>query len=260
SVGALIHDLGRPKRFLHMLRVFKPTSPLSVGSWILMPFGSLAGLAAVSEITGIAPGIGRLAGFGAGLVGPPLTTYTAVLLADTAVPAWHEAHRHLPFVFAGSSLASGAGAGLLVAPSAQAAPARRLAVAGAMLELAATAMLEHGVGLPSGAYRAPAPARLLRLARVLTLAGAVTAVAGRRSRPLSALAGVALVAGSVCTRFGIYQAGLVSAADPMDTVLPQRQRREAGGGRRAASPAAPAVEASGGGAPRCAGTTAAPHL
>jgi len=46
SVGALVHDLGRPRRFLHMLRVLKPTSPLSVGSWILAPFGTLSGLAA----------------------------------------------------------------------------------------------------------------------------------------------------------------------------------------------------------------------
>ena len=52
SVGALIHDLGRPNRFLNMLRVIKPTSPLSVGSWILAPFGALSGLAAASEITG----------------------------------------------------------------------------------------------------------------------------------------------------------------------------------------------------------------
>ncbi|MEO7517413.1 MAG: NrfD/PsrC family molybdoenzyme membrane anchor subunit, partial [Acidimicrobiales bacterium] len=176
SAAFLIRDLGRPSRFANMLRVCKPTSPMSMGTWILTAYGPLAGLAAASELAGaLPPGrprallrpAGRAAGLGAAALAPALATYTAVLLTDTAVPAWHEAHRHLPFVFAGSALASGAGAGLLAAPSAQAAPARRLAVAGAAVELAATALLEHGVGLPSGAYRAPAPARLLRLARVL---------------------------------------------------------------------------------------------
>ena len=31
----LIHDLGRPERFHHMLRVAKPTSPMSMGTWAL---------------------------------------------------------------------------------------------------------------------------------------------------------------------------------------------------------------------------------
>src|SRR5262245_12401958 len=43
----LIYDLGRPERFVNMLRVFRPTSPMSVGSWLLAATGSLAGLAAV---------------------------------------------------------------------------------------------------------------------------------------------------------------------------------------------------------------------
>ncbi|WP_420813821.1 NrfD/PsrC family molybdoenzyme membrane anchor subunit, partial [Phytoactinopolyspora endophytica] len=49
---ALIHDLGRPERFLNMLRVFKPTSPLSMGSWLLASFGTLSGAAAASTVTG----------------------------------------------------------------------------------------------------------------------------------------------------------------------------------------------------------------
>ena len=233
STWFLIHDLGRPSRFANMLRVFKPTSPMSMGTWILAGYGPLAGVAAASELSAllpagvvrrVLPGAGRAAGAAAAALSPLLGTYTAVLLADTAVPAWHEGHRHLPFVFAGSSLASGAGAGLLVAPIAQSGPARRLAVAGAAAELAATNLLEHRLGLQSEAYRAPRPARLLRAARGLTVAGAVAAVAGRRSRALSALAGASLLGGSVCTRFGVYEAGLVSAADPKYTVLPQRQR------------------------------------
>lgn len=90
SVVALIHDLGRPTRFLHMLRVLKPTSPLSVGSWILAPFSGLASVAAGSAETGLLKPIGTLAGIAAGVAGPAMCTYTAVLLADTATPSWHE--------------------------------------------------------------------------------------------------------------------------------------------------------------------------
>ncbi len=240
STWFLIHDLGRPSRFANMLRVFKPTSPMSMGTWILAAYGPMAGLAAASEVTGVLPagvasralpGVGRAAGVAAAGLAPLLATYTAVLLADTAVPAWHDAGRHLPFVFAGSALASGAGVGLLAAPLGQVGPARRMAVAGAAAELAATSVLEHRLGLQSEAYRSAAPARFLRLARGLAAAGAVAAVTGRRSRVLSALGGAALLAGSICTRCGVYQAGLVSAADPRFTVLPQRQRLDAGQAR-----------------------------
>ena len=47
SAGLLIHDLGRPERFLNMLRVFRPSSPMSMGSWILTIFSSSMGAAAV---------------------------------------------------------------------------------------------------------------------------------------------------------------------------------------------------------------------
>ncbi|WP_308259163.1 NrfD/PsrC family molybdoenzyme membrane anchor subunit [Pseudonocardia sp. H11422] len=227
SVGALIHDLGRPERFLNMMRVIKPTSPLSVGSWILAPFGTLAGAAAASELTGIAPGLARLAGAGAGVVGPAMTTYTAVLLADTAVPAWHEAHRELPFVFAGSALASGGGVGLLAGRDAG--PARRVAVAGAALELAATAVLERRIGLAARAYTSGRAGLVLRAAQAATVAGAAGAalsgrVRGRRGRLLSWASAALLNAGSAATRYGVYEAGMASARDPEYTVVPQRER------------------------------------
>src|SRR5262249_3084194 len=44
GTGLLIYDLGRPERFLNMLRVFRPTSPMSVGSWLLAATSSAAGL------------------------------------------------------------------------------------------------------------------------------------------------------------------------------------------------------------------------
>jgi hypothetical protein len=66
----------------------------------------------------------------------------------------------------------------------------------------------------------------MTVAEVLTATGAVVAVAGRRSRIASALAGVALLVGSACTRFGIFEAGMASARDPRYTVIPQRERLE----------------------------------
>jgi formate-dependent nitrite reductase membrane component NrfD len=230
SVGALVHDLGRPARFLNMLRVFKPTSPLSVGSWILSAFGTLAGAAAASELTGIAPRLGRLAGAGAGVLGPALSTYTAVLLADTAVPGWHDAYRELPFVFAGSAMASG-GATCLLAGS-ESGPARRVAVAGAVLELAATTVLERRIGFAASAYTGGRPGTVLKAARAATVAGALGAivggrVTGRAGRVASIAAGLLLNAASAATRYGVFDAGMVTARDPAYTVVPQRERLNA---------------------------------
>jgi len=224
SVVALVHDLGRPERFLNMLRTFKVTSPLSVGSWILAPYGTLAVAAAASEVTDVLRGPGRLAGAGAALLGPALATYTAVLVANTAVPAWHEAYPELPFVFAGSGMQAAGGVGLLGAPGAEAAPARRLAVLGSGLELAASQRIERRLGLVGEPYRTGRAGRLLRLGRVVTGASVALGVLGRRSRLASAVAGLGLMTSSAFTRFAIFDAGMVSAADPKYTVVPQRER------------------------------------
>jgi hypothetical protein len=228
GAAALVHDLGRPERFLNMLRVVKPTSPLSVGSWILAPFATMAGAAAASELTGLLPRLGRTAGMGAAVLGPAMTTYTAVLFADTAIPAWHEAYPELPFVFAGSAMASAAGVALAAAPLAETGPPRRLAVLGAGVELAASHRIESRLGLVGEPYRQPGRAHSLLLAgKVLTTAGVGLAVLGRRSRAVSVLAGASLVSASYLTRFGIFEAGRESARDPRYTVVPQRERLDA---------------------------------
>ncbi|MER5338530.1 NrfD/PsrC family molybdoenzyme membrane anchor subunit [Micromonospora sp. NPDC002717] len=237
SAVFLVKDLGRPARFHHMLRVAKPTSPMSVGTWILSAFGPAAGIAAVAEGAawlpergplGLArrllPPVGHAAGLAAAATAPALATYTGVLLADTAVPSWHEAYPELPTVFAGSALASGAGVGLIAAPTAQAGPARRMAVAGAALELFGSHRVETRLGLLSEPYRTGRPGRLLRAGRALTAAGVAGALLGRRSRAVSALSGTALLAASVATRFGIFYGGVASAKDPKYTVVPQRER------------------------------------
>lgn len=220
----LVKDLGRPERFLHMLRVAKPTSPMSMGTWILSGFGAAAGTAAAAEVVPPLARLGRPAGLAAAAVAPALATYTAVLLADTAVPSWHEAYPELPFVFAGSALASAAGVGLIGASVAEAGPARRLAVAGVAIEAMASRAMGHRLGLVGEPFRTGQPGRLLRAAEALSVAGALGAVAGRRSRVVSAVAGTSLLAGSLATRFGIFEGGVESTKDPKYVVIPQRER------------------------------------
>jgi hypothetical protein len=220
----LVHDLGRPERFPNMLRVFKVTSPLSVGSFILAPFSALSSAALASQLTGRLPRLGRLAGLGAAAFGPPLATYTAALVSNTAVPAWHEGHRELPFVFAGSGASAAGGLALIATPAAQCGPARRMAVAGAAVELTAAELLKSRLGMVAEPYQTGRPGRLMKTARAMTAGAAVLSVVGRKSRAVSAIAGATYVAASVITRFGVFEAGIASAKDPKYTVVPQRER------------------------------------
>jgi DMSO reductase anchor subunit len=233
SAAALVHDLGRPARFINMLRVFKPSSPMSVGSWLLAGYGPVAGAAAVSEVTGILPAAGTAATLGAGLLGPAIATYTAALICDTAVPSWHAGYREMPYVFVGSAASAAGGLGLLATAPGAAEPARKLAVLGAAVELvakrrlirrlAATPGLESSRGLAEP-YEVGRTGTVLRLAEALTAGGLAGAVLGRRSRALSALSGASLLAASALTRFGIFEAGMASARAPKYTIVPQRHR------------------------------------
>jgi formate-dependent nitrite reductase membrane component NrfD len=225
SLYALIHDLGRPERFVNMLRVFKVTSPMSVGSWLLAGYGPAATVAAGTALTGRFTALGRLATLGAGLVGPAVAAYTGVLIADTAVPVWHGGYPQMPFVFVGSAAASAGGLGMLAAPVHEAGPARRAGFAGALLEVAATRRMRQRLGPIGEPMRQGKAGRLLRAGEMLSAAGGLLGLAlGRRSRTVAALSGAALLAGSACTRFGIFQAGVASAEDPKYTVQPQRDR------------------------------------
>jgi len=224
STVALVHDLGRPARFANMLRVFKPSSPMSVGSWLLAGYGPLAGAAAVSEVTGMLPKAGLAATLGAGLLGPGVATYTAALICDTAVPAWHEGFREMPYVFAGSAASAAGGLGLLATHPDDAEPARNLAVLGAAVELIAKRQLLVRLGDLAEPYEAGTTGAVLRVAEFLTAGALAGAVLGRHSRTVSALSGASLVAASALTRFGIFEAGMASARDPKYTIVPQRRR------------------------------------
>jgi DMSO reductase anchor subunit len=227
SVVALVKDLGRPERFLNMLRVFKPTSPMSVGSWILSAYAPAAGVAAGCAITGLLPAIGRAATVAAAVTGPGIAAYTSALLADTAVPAWHEAHRELPYLFVSSAATAAGGLALALVPPEQAGPARKLALVGAGAEVTAKSLLTRRLGLVAEPYQSGESGRLMEVAEILTTAGLTAAALGGRNRLVTAAAGVALVASSAFTRFGIFYAGRESARDPRYTIAPQKARAQA---------------------------------
>jgi formate-dependent nitrite reductase membrane component NrfD len=239
STYFLIADLGRPERFHHMLRVAKPTSPMSVGTWILAAYGPGVGVAAAGELLPAVlrrtvPGrllrpLARPAGLSSAVIAPAVASYTAVLLSQTAVPAWHEVHPQLPFVFTGSAAASAGGLGMMLVPVREAGPARGFAALGAATELAASRWMEHRLGLVQQAYTTGKAHRLRQWAERLTTAGLIgTAVAARRSRALAVISGLALLAGSLLQRLGIFEAGVASTKDPRYVVVPQRQRRNEG--------------------------------
>jgi formate-dependent nitrite reductase membrane component NrfD len=235
----LVSDLGRPERFLNMMRVFKVTSPMSVGSWLLAAAGTATGAAAASRLLPLpraAMRVGDAAAPAAAVLGMPLATYTGVLLANTAVPVWHEARRELPFLFAAGAAASAGAAAAAITPHEQATPARRLAIGAAVLELAIDRMMQRRLGSLADAYHSPRARRWHRAAVGLMAGGAVlsggasaaASVSSRRSRLLGAAGRALTLAGALSTRFAVFRAGFASAEDPAQTVGAQRQRRAAG--------------------------------
>jgi hypothetical protein len=253
SPALLISDLGVPARFLNMLRMFKVTSPMSVGSWILAAFGAATAPAALHALSGGRLGAaGRVAQIASAALGMPLSSYTAALVANTSVPVWHHARYELPFVFTAGAAASAGAAAVALAPVEQADAARRLAIGGGAIEIALTFAMEQrlrraGVGAP---YHEGAAGRLTKLATGLTAAGAaVLAVRGRRSRS-AAVGGAALITGgAIAERWAVFRAGFQSAARPQDTVDPQRRRVAAtaarGPARQDARVEAPAISTDG---------------
>jgi hypothetical protein len=223
SPPLLIADLGRPERFHRMLRVLKPTSPMSVGTWVLGASSTAIAFANARNLFGWFPRLGRLAGATA-VLGPALSTYTAVLMADTAIPAWHEARGELPFVFASGAAMSAGSATTLIGGGA---PARRLALVGAAGELASTTVMERRLGPLGEPYHEGAAGNAARAAKALTAAGGMV-MAWRGRRRAGAAAGATLMlAGALATRWSVYKAGFQSAADPKYVVEPQRARMAA---------------------------------
>jgi formate-dependent nitrite reductase membrane component NrfD len=265
SAALLVADLGRPARFLHMLRVFRPTSPMNMGTWILTPFGGLSGLAALPAVLPRAPrALARsadVAWLGAGALGLPLVGYTGVLVANTAVPVWQATKNTLPVLFAFSGAVS-AGALFEMWPPGGAgeAMARRLSILSKGAELALSFALESEAAAAAPRVARPlhrgASGALLGAARLLVAASFAGELwSGRRRRRRRGapgrLSGALGLVGTLLLRFGIMAAGRASARDPHASFEMQRRGHGAGEDARkqvAASrrmPSLPGVDATG---------------
>jgi formate-dependent nitrite reductase membrane component NrfD len=223
----LVLDLGRPSRFLNMLRVFRPSSPMSMGSWILVSFSSFAGLSAVSQLAPPwARRIGDVSAIASGVLGLGLAGYTGVLVGNTVVPVWQRAHRLLPVLFLSSATASTASFfDILGSDGPEHRAIQRFAIAGKIAELAAANAIEKQVATVASAVK---PLRsgfsgfLWQTGKVLSAASLVLSLVPSKDRRLLRATGVLGTAGAICLRFGIHYAGTRSARDPHATFDQQR--------------------------------------
>ena len=237
SPALLISDLGRPERFHHMLRVVKVTSPMNLGSWVLLVSGGASTTAAALQLLDKWKPVRVAASIVAALAGPPLATYTGVLVADTAVPVWHDGRHELPWIFGASAAASaGAAASIFVRPE-NAGPARRVAVAGVLAEGALMQAMELRLGKVGEVYHQGAAGKLSWAAKGLSVAGAaLLAKRGRKSRASAVVGGALVCAGELCLRWAVFKAGIQSARDPKYVVESQRLRIERNGTKATTKP------------------------
>jgi hypothetical protein len=223
----LISDLGRPERFHHMMRVVKVTSPMNIGSWVLLVSGGASNTAAVLELVGRLKPVKLLAEAVSTIAGPLLATYTGVLVADTAVPVWHDGRHELPWIFGASAVASAGAASCVFLRPDDAGPARRLAIVGVLAEGALMQLMERRLGKVGEVYSEGEAGRFSQAAKGLaTVGAALLARRGRRSRAALVLGGAMVCAGELCLRWAVYKAGFQSARDPKYVVESQRKRVE----------------------------------
>lgn len=229
SVAAylLISDLGRPERFLNMLRVFRPTSPMNMGAWILSgaaPTAITAGM--FLPCSGWLRAVGEAFGLASGIFGLGLATYTGVLVSNTAVPVWQQSRRILPILFGASAMASaGSIFDMLLENPRERRVTYTFGTVGRIAELTSAIVMERN------AAKIPAVARplksgfsglLWKAATVLTGASLVISLLPNRTRKKRVIAGVLGTAGSLALRYAVHQAGVASARDPRATFHQQR--------------------------------------
>jgi formate-dependent nitrite reductase membrane component NrfD len=225
--GLLIHDLGRPERFLNMMRVFRPTSPMNVGAWILSgaaPLAITAGL--FSNRPGFWGWIGSAAGYGAGVFGLALAGYTGVLISNTAIPLYQQVRRLMPVLFLASASASAASILDIIFDDPR---ANRITLifgtAGRLAELATGLAIERQAAKVEQVARplkTGVSGALWRTAEVLTVASLVLAVVPGKSSARRKWAGVFGTVGSLALRLAVHYAGSASARDPRATFRQQR--------------------------------------
>jgi hypothetical protein len=219
----LIADLGRPERFLNMMRVFRPTSPMNIGTWILSTAGATSTLSLLRSLARrSATPRPTLAGIGGALTGTMLSTYTGVLLGNTSIPIWHATRNELPLWFASLSAASLASTLELIISSTPG--ENRLLRAYSIVAKAASIAAQNAVerraesaGVADPLHRGRS-GQMWRWSRWLSF-GSFTASLFPATRRIAGALGTV---STLLSRFAIADAGRTSAADPRATFEPQR--------------------------------------
>ena len=231
TVGAafLIHDLGRPSRFLFMMRVFRPTSPMNMGVWILAgaaPTAITTGL--LVNRTGLAGAVGEATGYLSGLFGAALAGYTGVLVANSAIPIWQQARRWVPVMFMASSASVAASVLEIVCGDKRTHTITTIfGTAARVAEIGATLEVERAVsGVPKVAepLHKGTTALLWKAATGLTAASLGASLWPHRNRRTCLAAGFLGIAGSLLLRFAIHTITNASARDPRASFQRQRNR------------------------------------
>lgn len=219
SAGLLLSDLGRPARFLNMYRVFRPTSAMSMGSYLLSATTGASLWALVLGNRGGALGVtGRVAGLTAGVVGVPLSGYTGVLLGATAVPGWNVGITTLPGLFMASGTAtSGSALRLLPVGEQGQRTVAAITVSAQVAELVAERLHERRLADRPRVRAAYEEQVAWRGGRALTIVSLALGVVSRRHPAVRVTAGVLGVAGAALTKSAVFRAGLATAADPHAT-------------------------------------------
>ena len=230
SIGSvlLVYDLHTPQRFYNMLRIAKSTSPMSIGTWLLMGFSAFSGVAgAMQFLADRMPWrrwprrAARAAGLPAGIVGAGMSTYTAALLAATSTPLWAAAPRSLAVRFGSSSIASAAAAlslGQRPGRTQQALDAVAVAALAAELAAASAQKRRHAETGVSGAMesRWGEVERIgaTGLGTAVPLGLHLLSLAEGGNPGMSRLASLAILGGSLMLRVSTMAAGDVSARRP----------------------------------------------
>jgi hypothetical protein len=225
----LVLDLGRPLRFLHMLRIFKVRSPMSMGAWCLSAFSGAATGAVAADVLG-RPRLARVLGIQTAVLGTYLGSYTGVLLASTAVPLWNRSRALLPPIFICTGVAGGAAANrLLLAATGTPAdhPARRalgyVETAAMGTELALSTVNERRLGRLAHALDEGRPGRIYALAKWGVRAGLALRLARGRGGPaLQHAASALFLLAGVAFRYAWVGAGRTSAHDDEGVALTAR--------------------------------------
>ncbi len=211
SAALLTADLGRPERFINMLRVFKPQSAMSVGSWTLTAFSATSTAAILPRLTTgrSSTALAPAASAASAMLGAGMLTYTGVLIGATAIPVWNDNVRLLPIHFAASGIASAAAMLTLMGHDEPA--LNDLAVGAAAVETLIGASIETRREAALAPLRQGASGWVIRIGGVLSGPVPLLLRAATRQRSWRTLASAAALAGSLLTRLGWIAAGRASA-------------------------------------------------